>query len=275
MTFAEYQAIDAINATALKAGQLSMLHMRHVMTGGEREQTPAMRWGSIVHKAILEPASFFASVAVFEGVKRGKDWEAFKAAHDHDCILSRSEQEELFALSQAVHANRDAHALIEETRHELTVTWETAEYGKAKARLDGYSERRGIMELKTARIVANDAFGAACCGSLHYDVQFGWYVEGVSAMNASDATVPVTVIAVESVPPFDVAVYRVPELMVHIARGRARQTATEYRRHEAEGTWPGVSQGVQELRVPSWYGQDETEKMFAEFAKQGGMVGDE
>jgi hypothetical protein len=53
-----------IRATAIKAARIgndavSMAHMRLAMTA-QREDTPAMRWGRLVHMAVLEGRKFLA-----------------------------------------------------------------------------------------------------------------------------------------------------------------------------------------------------------------------
>ena len=44
--------------------------------------TSAMMLGSLIHKIILEPDTFDLDYAVFEGTRRGKVWEGFKAENE-------------------------------------------------------------------------------------------------------------------------------------------------------------------------------------------------
>ncbi len=267
MTFAEYQALDGINASAIKAGALSMKHMHAVMTGVEKEQTTAMRWGSIVHKAILERAEFFRRVSVFEGYKKGKDWESFKAEHDPEWILSSDEHAKLFALSAAVHANKDAHRLIEGTGHEVTAAWNDQDYGQAKSRLDGFSERFGMLELKTARLIAPELFAKQFV-KMGYDLQCGWYCEGAQLSKMSKDIPACHVIAIESVEPFDVAVYTIPRMVIDVGRSKARKIARAYRIAEAAGIFEGVAEGITDLVMPSWYGEKDVMNAFAEMSAE-------
>ena len=270
MNFNQYKAIKAINATSIKAGQKSMLHMHEAMTGESKEQTPAMRWGSLVHKAILEPAEFAALVCVYEGVKRGKDWEAFKLENNLDFVVSLDEKERLEDIRDAVHNNTHAHDLISHCIKEMTIEWE-GEYGAAKARLDGYDVFAGIIDLKTAKNITPDGFARQFI-SLGYDLQVGWYVEGAMIAGNRQELPNVTIIAVEPIAPYDVAVYTVPRAIVELGRKRARKLAIEYRFCEAEDRFPGVSEGVNELVMPDWYGQDD---ICAEFLNKEGISTDE
>lgn len=274
MNFEEYQRIKAINATSIKAGALSMLHMHAIMEGESKEQTPAMRWGSLVHKAILERGEFAGLVSVYPGaVKRGKEWEAFKAENDPDYIVTESEKDALERIRDNVHDNKAAHELIESAIKEVTIQW-VGEYGDAKARLDGFSEVSGIVELKTSKVIAPIPFGNTCVKS-GYDLQVGFYVEGAMLTGMIKENPKVTIIAVESVPPYDVAVYTVPRMMIEVGRSRARKIALEYRRFEELGEYPGVSEGVQELTIPAWYGEDELMKSFFDCANEQLGMGEE
>lgn len=266
MNHDQYSKLAGINATAIKAGAQSMLAMRHAMTGGTAEETAALRWGLLTHAAILEPKRFKDSIAVFDGDKRSGAWRKFKEDNaSAEWIISSEEASDLLATSKAVHANKDASDIISLATKELTLEWTGTDYGNAKARLDGYSERYGILELKTARCIEPSAFGRQFV-SMRYDLQCGWYVEGVTYALLLKETPKVTIIAVSNEPPYDVAVYAVPSIAVTIGRKRAREIAARYRACEQAGSFPGVSEVATELRLPDWYAQDEVSAMWAGLA---------
>jgi hypothetical protein len=158
MNFEEYKSIKAINATSIKAGQRSMLHMHEAMTGESKEQTPSMRWGSLVHKAILEPAEFAALVCVFDGDKRTKAWKEFQAENNLDYCVSMDEKVRLEEIRDAVHSHEAAHKLITACAKEVTIEWTADEYGAAKGRLDGYDVTAGIVDLQTSQNIPPEGF---------------------------------------------------------------------------------------------------------------------
>jgi hypothetical protein len=264
VTFSDYQAIPAINATAIKAGQISMRHMRHKMTGHDDDCTTSMRWGRLVHSALLEPDAFFKRVSVWECTRRGKAWDAFEAEHDPEFILTKTEDKDefanLFALSQSAHADKDAHRILSGSRHEQAIQWTGKEYGAAKARLDGWHDTDGVVEVKTCRQI--QSFPRQFAG-LNYDIQTGWYTLGAESCGMGK-DVPCVVIVIESAPPWDVAVYRVPAMALAIGRKKAVETAAQYRACEKKGAFPGVSDGMTELKLPEWYGGEAVAEMFAE-----------
>lgn len=254
MNFTEYQAIDAINATAIKAGAVSMKHMRAVMTGRTKEQTPAMRLGSLVHLAILEPAKLSASTAIWQAGRRaGKDYEAFCVENEGREIITQAERDELTTFAQAVHANDLARELIAGSEHEVTLEWSAQSYGYAKARLDGVTENGDVIELKTVSRI-ND-FGAQFA-RMGYDLQCGWYREGLNIAKGKRKR-NVWIIVVESQPPYDVAVWRVPSNALQGGLNRAQEIASRYRVCECTGVFPGVqAESGTDLVLPPWYEGD-------------------
>jgi hypothetical protein len=259
MNFDDYKKIQAINASSLKQGALSMLHMHEAMTGNDMVQTAAMRLGSLAHKAILEPKEFLELASVFDGDKRSKEWKEFKANHDGEFILTQDEMDTLTAMSDAVHANKAAHELITACVPEFTLEWDTDDYGKAKGRLDGFSKTAGIIEYKTAANIDERRFAQQCTPSgLSYDLAVGWYIEGVMALGLTAEIPPFTFIVQQNKPPFDVAVYFASKQMITLGRKNARKLAIQYRECEKSGVYPGIQvDGPKELVMPEWYGEDD------------------
>lgn len=251
MTFEDYRSLDGINASSLKVGYAkSLLHMRHVMTH-ESESTDAMTFGTMVHMAVLEPCNYALNVSVWRGGRcAGKDWEAFKLANERTAIIKADDHERITAIVDVVNRCKFARDLITNSEHEVTIQWETKEYGKAKARIDGVCFDGAIYDLKTTSNIAN--FAADFC-RMNYDLQMGWYRAGADATNPMKRRA-VYIIAVESAPPYDVAVYRVPSNALQVGYERAVTVALAYRKAEQSGIWTGVQSEIGgQLEMPAWY----------------------
>jgi hypothetical protein len=253
MNFDDYKAIEAVNASALKQGATSMLHMKSVMDGDDKEPSDAMKMGTLVHSAVLENK---IPVNVWAGMKRGKAYDAFVEECGGEAIVTVKELSRLQSIRDAVSAKPDARRLISLTEHEVSIEWNDPVYGKAKARIDGFNETTGMIEFKTCRKINKAAFFKAAI-TLGYDIQIGWYCEGISKTKLHGAMPDVYVIAAETEKPFDVAVWRVPQAMISIGRKKAIDIATRY--HEAclVGKWPGVCEGIEDLEMPEWYLTDD------------------
>ncbi len=251
LPYALYRDRPGLSYSVIKHGRTSMLHMRHAATEPAIE-TKAMRWGRLVHLAILEPLRAWGSLSVWRGGdRRGKEWAEFKAAAPLDSeIVNEAELTALQAISDAVWANPDAKAMIAATDHEVSLFWQHPEYVCGKARLDGMGDG-AWFDLKTTSRIQPEAFARQYL-AMGYDLQAGWYTEGLRALARSPA--PHT-IAVQSKPPYDVAVYQLPAEMVERGRVEAVKLAGQYRECERRGVWPGVSPRVQMLPLPAWYGE--------------------
>ena len=240
MTYEEYALLPGINATSIKAGVKSMLHMHHSMTGESKPPTPAMRWGKLVHMAVLEPEVYGETVTVWKGGRRyGKVWNEFvEDAGGDEWIIKADENSTLLEMMAAVHGNPDAHRLIKTSEHEKTVLWDGG-----KCRLDMAGDG-WIADLKTTAQV--DRFGGQFF-SLGYDLQMSWYCDGAQADRAY-------VIMLESVFPYDCMVYRVPDHILERGRTRAQDIARHYRACCLCKSWPGVGNGesMMDLPVPAW-----------------------
>jgi hypothetical protein len=259
MTEQEYNSLPGLRATAIKAGAVSMLHMRHCLTAPDRADTPALRWGRLVHGAILEPDRTLPLLRTWESRRAGAAWDAFEAEHGAENIVKPDEAAKLNEIARRVWANKTARHLIEATAHEVTVQWSTDEYGLGKARLDGWSLSAGGVELKTARDISERRFQSQFVG-LGYDLQLGWYTEGIVRSGMATGDIPWRVICVESRPPFDVAVYRVAGIDLEPGQAKAVEIARRYLECELAGDWPGqFGDGEVEFKLPEWYGLRDNE----------------
>ena len=253
VAFRDYMTMPGLSATALKAGRTSMLHMREVVAGPPKDATPAMRLGTLIHAAILEPQLFIARAAVWTGAqKRGAAWEEFKDRNDSEWIVTEEEYGSMMSISAAVHGHRDAHRLVAETEHEVCVDWSSPRYGAARARFDGYGEHVGLVEVKTTRQIALSAF---CRGAYNmgYHLQLGWYQIGAE-VNVGHGNIPVHVIIIEQTRPYDVVVARVPQPILDRGRDEAESIAVNYRICERVHAFSGVADGIVDYELPTWAG---------------------
>jgi hypothetical protein len=102
----------------LKHMARSPLHYHHAVTS-EFHESRVMRVGYGVHGRVLGASPH----VVYEGDRRGKAWEAFKAQYAGARILTSSEDADAKAIADAVLAHPRAAALMDGKR-ELEVGWE-------------------------------------------------------------------------------------------------------------------------------------------------------
>ena len=235
----------AIHASAIKAGRKSMLSMRAYITGQSAfEPTAAMRLGSLVDMALLTPERFAAEVVVWEGgQKRGKEWDAFCAIHTGKEIVKREEITLALSICTAVWSVPAAAELVASTRHQVRVDWDDPAYGRATMLADMLGDDV-LADLKVTQTVDPRRFArhAYDIGWLH---QLAWYRRGAPRK-------AVKILAVESKPPHDVAIYAIAGMHLDVFYRQASTIAAEYRKCEAAGEFPGAAQGERELDIEPW-----------------------
>lgn len=245
----EYDASRRVNWSTLRHIARSPQHYLHALRA-PHEETDAMRLGSAVHTAILEPETFPERYVVWTGGRRyGKAWDDFCAEHAGRDILTQAQYEQCVAMQAAVHAHPVAAGLVRGGQAEVSVEWTDSETGiECKGRID-YIREDCIVDLKTARDASPDGFGRAAW-NLDYIAQLAWYRDGYAA--ATGRELPVRFIVVENSEPHVVAVYDMPEHILEIGRETYEDLLGRLQECQRSGRWPGYSDEAMELELPRW-----------------------
>ena len=246
--FNEYVEHEGLNASAIKQGRTSMLHMHNYLNAPRTEPTPAMVWGSIVHLAILEPYRVMDEVVVWDESKRTKAYKEFKADHEGKYIITSQEVENIGRMVESVYAHPEAKQFLDESQKEVSL-FADGNYGKGKARVDAMDGSM-ICDLKTTSAIHPIQFQKQAW-SLGYFTQMGWYAEMYEQCHghAPDAYI----IALESKAPFDVMFLEVTPSALKHGRDEAVKIAKLYHiTKTTECAYKGVCDGIQPLTLPEY-----------------------
>lgn len=77
-----------------------------------RNETPAMRFGTMVHRRVLEEDTFMDTVAVYEGRRAGGAYERFKREHAGKDILTATEMQNVQKAASSIMQHPLAAGLI-------------------------------------------------------------------------------------------------------------------------------------------------------------------
>jgi hypothetical protein len=209
-----------------------------------------------VHLAAFEPEKFRNGVAVWDGkVRRGKDWDAFCDRNVGKELLTENQYAACLDIQRAVRASPAAMRYIKDGTGEAACLW-TRLIGEGanryrfecKGRLDYVSA--AIVDLKTTKDVRGPEFARQVVG-LHYDAQAAWYTDGYEF--ATGERKPYVIVAVENVAPFDVVVYRVPEIVIDLGREKYMRWLDRLAWSRENNRWPGYANDMElELELPAW-----------------------
>ena len=248
MTYAD---IAAMNFSSLKHMATSPLLYRWRV---DHPQPPKAAYtiGSAIHCAILEPALFASRYAVFNGVRRGKAWDAWQEEHPGVESLKPDEFERVEQSALAARSHRCVAPLLGGGRFELAVEWVDSRTGLAcKGRVDYVSPTR-LIDLKSAREIDGRNFRRAVAQYLYHG-QLAWYYDGCIAAGvlSPSAGMPL-LIAQQNVEPYDVGVYRMTADDLSKGRQLYWSLLDQFTACTAANMWPGAVPDVVDLMVPDW-----------------------
>ena len=259
--FAKYRAAAGVNVSSLKEFNRSPLHFKYAREN-PKPTTAAMSLGTAAHCATLEPERFAEAFVTWTGgIRRGKEWDAFKADAEaaQRLVLTEDERDTALAIAAAVRGTPEAMAYLRHGHAEVSMAWHDEQsFSMLKGRVDWLTVVDGcdvLVGLKTTRDLRPRKF-AAQAADLCYHWQWAFYCDGYRAITGR--TPLMVEIVVENAAPHAVAVYRIPEHVLERGRQEYRDALEQLARCEASGVWPGPVVGEVEFDLPGWaYPTDE------------------
>lgn len=253
--FDGYRAIEAANASVLKQGLVSPLHLLEAIHE-KREQTGDQAIGEAFHLHALEPDLFKQRFAVRPKVDgRTTAGKAANAAWDAENVgkspLTEQEMAQIGAMTAACHRHKSLRTLLKRGQPEVTAIWTDPATGVlCKARFDFFDvDGPVIVDLKSARSAAPDEFARAAA-VYRYDMQAAHYIDGGRILLGRTPRFVFGV--VEKEPPYAVAVYEPSPAMIEAGRNRLDVALRVYKEVTVNGCEAGYSEEVQELDLPAW-----------------------
>jgi hypothetical protein len=248
-----YDALPHTNWSRLRKLARSPAHFLHSLTAPAEEDTDAMALGRAIHLAIFEPEVYRRTCVTWDGgVRRGKAWDAFLAAHVGREVLTEAQADTCRAVAAAVRGDAVAARYVTGGRAELAVTWQHVEEDfreDCKGRVDFVADCGAVVDVKTTRDASPEAFGKACW-AYQYHAQAAFYVDGYHA--ATGQHLPFVAVAVETTAPHVVQVYRMPDAVLDAGREVYRRYLRRLVECRRTSRWPGYGAGELELVLPRW-----------------------
>lgn len=256
----DYHGGVGVSKSGLDVLARSPLHYwaKYIDPNRERkEPTPAMKLGTAIHTAVLEPDEFskrhMVAPVVDRRTKDGKaTWEQFVAdaeAAGAD-LISAEDFATCQAISQQVRQHPTARKVFANGTPELSAYWTDAETGLlCKCRPDWLGLPL-IVDLKSTEDASAEGF-AKSAWNYRYWVQAAWYVDGIEQATGQrpDAFV---FAAFEKSAPYACAFYFADEAMLDMGRREYRKQLRVLADCKAADKWPGYPTDVLPLGVPAW-----------------------
>lgn len=207
-----------LSFSSLNAFARSPLQFYEYKTG-KRVETPAMRIGTLTHRAILEPVEYENTVVVYDGRRAGNAWKEFREDNAGKDIVTIDEQCKIEAMSCAVHLHSPSRDLLAECdQRERGVEFDF-EGIPHRGFIDAMCHH-SIVDLKITNNVEPNAIARVVWDRRYYmQAAIYAYAAGTQGYDVDECYI----LAVESNPPYHVRLYRLEPS--YIERG-----AREWRR---------------------------------------------
>jgi len=228
----------------------SPAHLRAYLEG-LRPPTPRMEFGQLVHAWVLEPDSiqsrYLRTPNFDRRTKAGKAGAAEMEARAKESGMTMVDDEtwdKATLIVAGVYRNKAAASILSKGDAEQSVIWINSETGEpCKARADWLRENF-TTDVKITVDASLDAFGRSIA-RYRYHVQDAHYREGFDSPRF-------VWIAVETEPPYAVAVYADNADMLSIGKAHRDADLRLYAECKAKDQWPGYPDVVQEIALPRW-----------------------
>ena len=191
------------------------------------EPTPAMLFGSLLHKMILEPETFSQQYAVYEGTRRGKIWEEFKAVNDQMDIVTTKEYNHAYKVYEMA-KNNDVfrNLLMKTTETEKQLYWE----------FEGV-KYRGFADMIGEGFVADIKTTVDAGSKFERDLWYNDYpLQAVMYLQNFKPGTKYYIIAIEKGEPYNVQVYEMGEELLEKAEIKYRYLNDKFK------AWDGKPQ---------------------------------
>ena len=278
---AEYHLWDAPSKSALDwIYDYSPMHLKYFRENPP-EPTPALRIGSALHCAVLEPEKFESEYIVATGccaivsstnrpcgnagkVFSGGSWYCGVHAKgrenraDASKTLTTPEKEQIDNMARAVSFHpAAAWAVKQEGENELSAVWDQKikrmgedDALRCKMRCDGLRKAaKLILDIKTCECAKEEDFTKSI-DEYGYHRQAAFYQDGLRALGIDIEHF--VFIAVEKNAPYGVAVYRIKGIGIELGRVENDRLLEVYANCEAANHWPGYSNEIQDISVSHW-----------------------
>lgn len=251
----EYFAVDAASNSTLGRMIKSPAHCRAYLDA-EREETPALRLGSLVHCLVLEPKQYSKLYVIAPEINRrtkaGKEeWDRFHDEHGYKTIITPDELHEATAMAESVLAHPAAGKLIDGGNAEVSLFWEDPETGfPCKARADYITKSGYMVDLKTTADASCEEF-ARSMAKFGYHRQQAFYTDGYEQV-LEKRPKGFVFIAVEKKPPYAVGVYMLDADSEQLGRNEYRPLLESFAECSRADQWPAYETKVQQISLPAW-----------------------
>jgi hypothetical protein len=242
---AEYHADSAISASHLHAISRSPFTYYKRFIDPKRpapEPSPAMRLGTFVHTAVLEPDDLDRRYAI-SSARRGTKAHTELINKGIEPV-TQAQWNQAHAMCDAVRNHPEAAWLLSDGKAEQSVWWDDEQFDlRCKCRPDWWNGDI-VIDLKTTLDASSRGF-AKSVANFRYHVQQMHYLQGTKAARF-------IFIAVEKEYPFAVGVYELDNDACGVGEELRQRDMQRIKTCKQTNQWPGYSNEISTLSLPPY-----------------------
>lgn len=221
------------------------------------EPTAAMKLGSALHCAVLEPRIFAERYAVMPNIDKrtnaGKQmWVDWMTENPNRIGIKPEEMEQVRGMAASLDARMTERNLLGSAAKEVSAYWWNDAYGvQCRGRLDALDLERGvILDIKTTDDASEGSFERTLW-NFKYHWQLAFYRQGVEAITGVSIN-HVTIAAIERDPPYACQTFRLMDDVMKRADVEVNDLFSKYRQCLDAGSFPGYPDEIVDLKLPRW-----------------------
>ncbi len=241
-----------IHFSELKQHAKSPAHVK-LATEGARSISDVMRIGGVADSIVFQHGK---GHVLYPGRRAGKEWESFQAEHPDTYIVIQSELDRAEGAAHAVLTSPAAMRVLGGCDFQQVMQWDAfglpcaAGVKGQRGGFDALHRAKGeLNDLKVTSCTEPEALSRHALNQL-WHAQMAWYRWGARSLGQ---TINVCrLVCVESSPPHNVTVLRLPESWLVIGEKLITAWCDRHRACECAGAWPGYVQEEIEAIDPAW-----------------------
>jgi hypothetical protein len=253
---------SAVSSSALKKILKSPASFYSNYLDGGNEQTEAMRLGSIIHMAILEPKKFFSRYVKqphFGDLrstvnKKAKEEWAFNLEQTNPdaVVLSEAEFIQIEGMVNSVSSHKDASSLLKHGNPEITGYFRDPITGiKCKIRPDLINfDLMVLLDIKTTEDCTHESFSKSIW-NYRYDFQMAYYYHGIECITGKVPSYGIYM-AIEKRPPYEVGVWVADDTLIRKGMEDYRKALDKLAQCLESNQWPAYQSTLETISLPRW-----------------------
>lgn len=265
-----YHAANAVSQSRLKTLAKSPAHLKWELAN-PKPPTDAMKRGTMIHKAILEPGVFDNAYVVVPDLtigittKDGKPASSPKATAEYKerlasfasanvgrTFIDQDDWDMCQAIRKSLYEHPTISAFIEEAQGtEVTGFWNDPATGLlCKMRVDADCPDLGtIFDIKTTQSASVEDFERTVF-TFRYYWQAAMYMDGMAALGRPRTDY--VIIAVETEAPYQAVAYNLKAEIIDLARKEIAPLMQLYKHCLERDEWPGYPPSIVDIGLPAW-----------------------